>query len=280
MVDTTLDTLRKDALSRRIKGVDGGLRVHWNSKQCADLRDWMMALSEDIFRASPPLRKFADSAHDLAGIRAKLMASSALAAGDSQPGSNPPHIFCITSPNVDLEGDSVKPDGLQFDQKNFPVLFSHDSASLPIGRSSMPWRVDQSTLASVNWPAPGISSQSDQISAMVRAGQVKGASIGFIPIKYAISKDPSRPFGIDFIEARVIEWSICAIPCNQSCLAIGPANNKSASNIDVRRREARALAASARSIGKSIQSDPIPTLEQRLAEARNFKRVAAMAGRS
>jgi len=57
------------------------------------------------------------------------MESSALAAGDSQPG-NPPHIFCITSPNVDLEGDSVKPDGLQFDSKNFPVLLSHDSRML------------------------------------------------------------------------------------------------------------------------------------------------------
>jgi HK97 family phage prohead protease len=273
MVDTTLDILRKEALSRRIKGIDGGLRVHWNSKQCADLRDWMMALSEDIFRASPPLRKFADSSHDLAGIRAKLTASSALAAGDSHAG-NPPHIFCITSPNVDLEGDSVKPDGLQFDAKNFPVLLSHDSRSLPVGRSSPPWRVDQYTLASVNWPAPGVSSQSDQVSAMVRAGQVKGASIGFVPIKYAISKDPARPFGIDFIEARVIEWSICAIPCNQSCLAIGPANNKSASNIDVRRREARALAASARSIGESI-SDPVPlTREQRLTEARAFRHIA------
>jgi HK97 family phage prohead protease len=202
------------------------------------------------------------------------MESSALAAGDSQPG-NPPHIFCITSPNVDLEGDSVKPDGLQFDSKNFPVLLSHDSRSLPIGRSSAPWRVDQYTLASVNWPAPGISVQSDQVSAMVRAGQVKGASIGFVPIKYAVSKDPARPFGIDFIEARVIEWSICAIPCNQSCLAIGPANSKSASNIDDRRREARALAAEARrSISESILPDVPTTREQRLAEARNFKHLA------
>jgi phage head maturation protease len=110
---------------------------------------------------------------------------------------------------------------------------------------------------------------------MVRAGQVKGASIGFVPIKYAVSKDPARPFGIDFIEARVIEWSICAIPCNQSCLAIGPANSKSASNIDDRRREARALAAEARrSISESILPDVPTTREQRLAEARNFKHLA------
>src|SRR5205814_7959308 len=113
------------------------------AKDVAMLRDKIMATPEEVFRAQPLPRKFVDSAPALAGIRVKLLASSTLAAGDGQS-DNSSWIFCITNPNIDLQGDSVKSDGLQFDPKNLPVLFSHDSASLPIARSSTPWRVDQS----------------------------------------------------------------------------------------------------------------------------------------
>jgi len=168
--------------------------------------------------------------------------------------------FCITSPTVDLQGDSVKAGAAQFDPKNFPVLLSHQSENLPIARSSVPWVVDQLALAIANFPAPGISPQADQVSAMVRAGQVKGASIGFIPIRYTLSKDPARPFGVDFHEIRVIEWSICSIPCCPAALAIGPAGNKSASASapyeptarEGRIVEARVLAAKARLLSQSI----------------------------
>jgi HK97 family phage prohead protease len=228
MADSTLNILRKEAFLTRVKGIAGGNKIHWSMKQQADLQDLIMSTPEEAFRTPLPQHKFVDSTRDLASVRAKLAASGTLAAGDGQPSGNAPWIFCITSPTVDLQGDSVKSGAAQFDPKNLPVLFSHDSASLPIARSSPPWMVDQSTLAIANFPAPGISSQTDQVSAMVRARQVKGASIGFIPIRYTMSKDPARPFGVDFLEIRLIEWSIVSIPCNQGCWAIGPANSKSA----------------------------------------------------
>jgi HK97 family phage prohead protease len=251
MADSILDILRKEAFSTRVRGVPGGNKIRWSTKQQADLQDWIMSSPEEVFRAPLPQHKFVDSTCDLASVRAKLTASATLAAGDGQPSGNAPWIFCITSPTVDLQGDSVKAGAPQFDPKNLPVLLSHQSENLPIARSSVPWVVDQSTLAIANFPAPGISPQADQVSAMVRAGQVKGASIGFIPIRYTMSKDPARPFGVDFLEIRVIEWSICSIPCCPAALAIGPASNKSAS-----------------------ASAPVPTStrEQRIAEARAIRR--------
>src|SRR6266403_3367152 len=225
-VANSLDTLRKEAFLTRVKGVPGGNRILWNTKQQADLQDLIMSSPEEAFRA--PQHKFVDSTADLASVRSKLLKSSTLTPGDGQPSGNAPWIFCITSPTVDLQGDSVKAGAAQFDPKNLPVLLSHQSENLPIARSSAPWVVDQLTLAIANFPAPGISPLSDQVAAMVQARQVKGASIGFIPIKFKMSTDPARQFGVDFLEIRVIEWSICSIPCCPAALAIGPANNKSA----------------------------------------------------
>src|SRR6266446_1052007 len=211
MAGSTLELLRKEAFLTRVKGVAGGNKIHWSTKQQADFQDLIMSSPEEAFRA--PQHKFVDSTGDIARVRAKLMASSTLAAGDGQSSGNAPWIFCITSPIVDLQGDSVKSGAAQFDPKNLPVLLSHQSENLPIARSSAPWVVDQLTLAIANFPAPGISPLSDQVAAMVQARQVKGASIGFIPIKYKMSTDPTRPFGVHFLEIRVIEWSICSIPC-------------------------------------------------------------------
>jgi hypothetical protein len=251
MADSTLDILRKKACSARVNGIPGGNKILFNTKQQAELLDYGMSLPEEAFRA--PQQKFVDSTPDLAKVRAKLIASATLAAGDGQPSGNAPWIFCITSPTVDLQGDSVKAGAAQFDPKNLPVLLSHQSENLPVARSSAPWVVDQLTLAIANFPAPGISPVSDQVAAMVQARQVKVASIGFIPIKYKISTDPARPFGINFEEIRVIEWSMCSVPCCPAALAIGPASNKSAS-----------------------AAAPIPTStrEQRMAEARKIRLAA------
>jgi hypothetical protein len=140
-------------------------------------------------------------------------------------------------------------------------------------------------LAIAKFPKPGVSANSDQIAAAVRARLQRGASIGFIPLQWSFSKDPARPLGVDFHAIKLLEWSICALPCNPDCILIGSVSGATTSSpSDAKmadlRREARALAAKARSISESIQRDPIPTRDQRVAESLNFKRLAAMAGRS
>jgi hypothetical protein len=105
----------------------------------------------------------------------------------------------------------------------------------------------------------------------------RGASIGFIPLKWSFSKDPARPLGLDFHAIKLLEWSICALPCNQDCILIGSVSgattsSPSDSKMAALRREARALAAKARSLSRSI-SDPVPlTRDQRVAEAQALRR--------
>ena len=137
-------------------------------------------------------------------------------------------------------------------------------------------------LAIAKFPKPGVSANSDQIAAAVRARLQRGASIGFIPLQWSFSKDPARPLGVDFHAIKLLEWSICALPCNPDCILIGSVSGATTSSpSDAKmadlRREARAFSAKVRARGESI-SDPVSTTrEQRLAEASAFRR-AAMAG--
>src|SRR4051795_778558 len=96
-----LEMLRKEAFLTRARGIAGGNKIHWSSKQLAELQDWIMSAPEKAFRTTVPQQKVADSTRDLANVRTKLMASSMLAAGEGQTSGNVPWIFCITSPTVD-----------------------------------------------------------------------------------------------------------------------------------------------------------------------------------
>lgn len=96
---------------------------------------------------------------------------------------------------------------------------------------------------------------------------------------------------MDFKSVRLTEFSICSIPCNQGCRIIGAvASGKSAS-------EARALAARVEAISAAdakiaefrrevdlmaarvakLPDPPPASREQRLAQARDFRRIAMAA---
>jgi phage head maturation protease len=122
----------------------------------------------------------------------------------------------------------------------------------------MPWTSGPALMASVMFPAAGISAVSDQVRGMIAAGVLRGASVGFVPGKIRFTNDPQRPMGIDFLEGHILtEWSVVGVPANPLCVVVGPAsgnNNKSAS---------------------APASDPAPTTrEQRMAEARKFRLAA------
>jgi hypothetical protein len=215
--------------------------------------------------------------------------------GAADPGPVPAHVlrtmgstalswhYRISDEGTDLPGDQIKVAGwnLAIAARNCPAPLSHDTSALPVGQWSMPYRSGSALDANVNFPEPGTSAASDQARAMVAANMLRGASVGFIPGTFRFSSDKQRPLGIDFIEGHtLIEASLCPVPANPRCLVIGPATGtKSAGHDDGdiadRRREARELAAKVRAVGESIQSDPVLTREGRLAQARDFRRIAA-----
>jgi HK97 family phage prohead protease len=277
MVDA-LDILRKDAFRKRVHGVAGGNRVLWSEKDLIDIHNhrWSVKMEQIIQR--PTGTKLLGAPN----IDKASLAKIGITLRDFSPEDYA--ILClITNATPDHLGDSVKPGGVNDSLfgKNAPVLDSHDSSKPPVASSSRPFMSGDNLLAIARFPKPGISANSDQILAAIRARLLRGVSIGFIPLKWSFSKDPARPMGVDFNEIKLIEFSMCSIPCNPDCYVLGSvASNQSApsdasKNVD-RSREARVLAARARALCASIDDEPsVPqTREQRMAEARNLRRIA------
>jgi hypothetical protein len=263
-----LDILRKDALDRRIKGIAGGNRIVWSAKDVSLIRDHIMAMPEKALRtASVVERKRAPV--DLAALRRKFV-DAGIVKGDAQPGDL--NFLCIIStPRVDLEFDSVDITNVDVaDFKRNPcVLEAHNSLALPVASSTMPWVSGTNLLAIAKFPAPGASADSDRVAAAIRAGLVKGISIGFIPTAWSLSKDPSRPLGVDFKKITLCEFSVCSLPCNPDAMIIGPVSSNKSLDTIARIGEARELTAKARS-----EAPPAATTrEERLAEARRFRQI-------
>jgi hypothetical protein len=271
----TIHGLRRTVLTRRLYGDSNNIK--FSPKHAALIRQYVDSLSEKVLLEVAEMKLF-DSQNPGA-------APSSVMEAHVQRSMNSSALSWqvqISNGSTDLMLDQIAPNGwnLQNAGKNCPVLLAHDSSTLPVGQSSMPWvRGGTALMANVAFPEPGISAVSDQVRAMVAAGVLRGASVGFIPGQFEFSKDRQRPLGINFLSGHILtEWSLCAVPCNPSCLVVGPTSGGQSASSDSkmadRRREARSLAAKARSIIASIP-DPVPmTREQRLVEAHNFRRVA------
>jgi hypothetical protein len=215
--DATLDQLRQDALQKRINGVAGGLRVAWSTRDIARLADHIRsAPAEKILRDVPAVAR--KRVPNIAAARKKFSVVVRDVQADDRS-----FAFVISSQIADLAGDIITVAGLDFSDflRNPAVLNSHDSSSMPIAVSTRPALAGTSLTAIAKFPEPGISDASDQVAAALGAELVKGASIGFVPVKWSFTKDPARPFGVDFEQSRLLEWSVCAVPCNPDCLMLG-----------------------------------------------------------
>jgi HK97 family phage prohead protease len=271
-----LDILRKDAFRKRVHGVAGGNRVLWGEKDLIDIHNhtWSVKMEQIIQR--PTGTKLLGCPD----IDKASLAQIGIELRDFSP-EDYAFLCLITNATTDHVNDSVKPPGVDTSlfAKNAPVLDSHDSSKPPVASSSRPFMSGDNLLAIARFPKPGVSANSDQIVAAVRARLTRGVSIGFIPLKWSFSKDPSRPMGVDFNEIKLIEFSMVSVPCNPDCYVLGSvASSQSApsdasKNVD-RRREARVLAARARALIAAIDDEPAATREQRMAEARNLRRIA------
>jgi hypothetical protein len=273
MADITLDHLRRAAFSKRVSNT-GGNHIAWSSKDTARIWDRAMSAPEDMLhRDIRQLRLKTDTA--ASDVRRKFSDVIRAAKPDDHN-----FLFIISSKTVDRAGDVVMVDGIDCSDfgKNSVVLNSHNSSELPIATSTSPVASGNVLTAIAKFPPSGLSECSDQVAAAIRGGLVRASSIGFIPLRWSFSKDSSRPFGVDFHETKLLEWSVCSIPCNPDCLMIGAVDSKSAGSNPAKRierwLEARAITAKARSTIASISDDAAPSREQRLAEARNFRRAA------
>jgi HK97 family phage prohead protease len=279
MVDA-LDILRKDSFRKRVHGIAGGNRVLWTEKDLVDIHShtWSLKMEQIIQRPIETKRIAPPNVDKLS------LAKIGVELRDFNPDDSA-FLGLATNETNDHMNDSVKPRGVDDTvfRKNGAVLDHHDSSKPPVAISGRPFLSGDNLLAIFRFPKPGVSSNSDQIASAVRARLVRGLSIGFIPVKWSFSKDPTRPLGVDFHEIKLLEFSVCSIPANPDCYILGSVAGNQSSPADAKiaglRREARALAAKGRELVASIADTKPQSREQRMAEARALRRIAMDAGK-
>lgn len=118
-----------------------------------------------------------------------------------------------TTPEPDRMGDIVEPLGVKF-APTLPLLLHHDSHQ-PVGtvvfKKATKDGIDFTAhLPVVDEPA-SLKDRIDTAWASVKAGLIRGVSIGFRSIEQSFNKETG---GIRFIKSEVLELSLVAVPAN------------------------------------------------------------------
>ncbi|EAO9645681.1 phage major capsid protein [Salmonella enterica] len=121
-----------------------------------------------------------------------------------------------STPSPDRDGDIMEPEGAKF-RSDTPFLWQHDR-SQPIGTCT-PKMVKEGLqiTAKLVKPTSDMPSQLiarlDEAWASIKAGLVRGLSIGFRPIEYSFLDEG----GIRFLSWDLLEVSAVTIPANAEC---------------------------------------------------------------
>lgn len=130
--------------------------------------------------------------------------------------------FVISTASVDRMGDTIAVDGwdLANFRKNPVVLWAHDSGQMPVAKASNIRIEDDALKATAEFMPDDIdvSGFSRAVYLALKGGFLSATSVGFAPTKYAFSQENDRPWGIDFLEQELLEFSIVPVPANQDCL--------------------------------------------------------------
>jgi HK97 family phage prohead protease len=136
--------------------------------------------------------------------------------------------FTISSAAVDRVGDTIAVSGWKLEsyRKNPVVLWGHDSADFPVARSPKIWIEGDKLKAEAEFvpkenPATGLHAEG--VLQLYKQGFLSAVSVGFNPLKYAFTDDPTRRFGIDFMEQELLEFSCVTVPANAEALIEGRA---------------------------------------------------------
>jgi HK97 family phage prohead protease len=128
--------------------------------------------------------------------------------------------FCLSDSSVDRMGDSIRAAGWHLApyKSNPVVLWSHDTSAPPIGRMVNVWVSGDRLLGDVRFPDAATYEFGDQVFRLIKAGYINAGSVGFWPLSYSFSDAEDRPWGVDYHEQELLEFSITPVPANQNAL--------------------------------------------------------------
>ena len=182
--------------------------------------------------------------------------------------------WTLSDGSVDRMGDTIDPNGwnLVSYKSNPVVLWSHDASAPPIGRMHGPWVENGSLVGDVEFADRETYGFADDIFRLVQGGFIKAGSVGFLPIKYRFSDDKERPYGVDFMQQELLEFSITPVPANANALIQAQAKGLSTAPLRGRSPTASARTAAALRDWAHQVATADPEEEMRMVRARNLHR--------
>jgi len=139
--------------------------------------------------------------------------------------------FVFSDGSIDRMGDTIDPSGWETDAylKNPVVLWAHDALAPPIGRTVNLFTDGRGLVGDIEFAKAEEYAFADTIFRLVSAKFLNAGSVGFLPIKYSLSKDKDRPGGIDFHRQELLEFSMCPVPANANALLVQAQANRTIS---------------------------------------------------
>jgi HK97 family phage prohead protease len=150
--------------------------------------------------------------------------------------------FCFSDESVDRMGDTISVNGWDLSDftKNPVALWAHDSSAPPIGRASNVGVVGRRLMGDIEFADAATYEFADTVYRLVDGRFIRAVSVGFLPVRYKfVENDPTRGFGVDFLEQILLEISVCPVPANPN--ALGEARAKGIDTRPVSRWAGRAL---------------------------------------
>jgi HK97 family phage prohead protease len=128
----------------------------------------------------------------------------------------------LSDSSIDRMGDTIDAAGWRLGpyKANPVVLWSHLSSEPPIGRMVNVWVSGDRLLGDVRFPDAATYEFGDQVFRLIKAGYINAGSVGFWPLKFSFSEDEGRPWGVDYHEQELLEFSITPVPANQNALVV------------------------------------------------------------
>lgn len=133
----------------------------------------------------------------------------------AEDGGQPVVVISMGTP--DLARDIVDPAGVSFAnyERNPVVLWCHQYAVPPVGRSTRVWKSGNAIMATPEWTSQELHPFGFMIGRMVSEGFLNAASIGIRALEW--SYDEERR-GVNFAESDMVEWSVCNVPMHPDAL--------------------------------------------------------------
>jgi HK97 family phage major capsid protein/HK97 family phage prohead protease len=114
-----------------------------------------------------------------------------------------------STPTPDRMNDVVVPEGIEF-KLPFPLLYQHQS-SKPIGTVDIAKVTPDGMFIKAQIAGPGVAAFIDEAWALIKAGLIRGLSIGFRSLEESWDKQLN---GFKFLRTEIMELSAVTIPAN------------------------------------------------------------------